>query len=157
VPQGRGRPRRRRELAAVGRPAPPGDRRRRHRQTPQRHDHRARLPPDLPGDRQPGAGHVADRPSHGEGGFAEGQERTAMIRPTRPEDTPVLVELARGTGVFKPMEIDALREVLDDFHGGNRIHGHISTVFEQGGQVIGFAYYAPAAMTDRMWFLYWIA
>jgi ribosomal protein S18 acetylase RimI-like enzyme len=80
-----------------------------------------------------------------------------MIRPTRPEDTPALVELARDTGVFKPAEIDALREVLNDFHTSNHALGHLTTTFEQGGQPIGFAYYAPAAMTDRTWHLYWIA
>src|SRR2546423_11713635 len=80
-----------------------------------------------------------------------------MIRPTRPEDTPTLLTLAAGTGVFKPMEIDALKEVLDDYHSTNRAHGHVATTFEQGGTITGFAYYAPAAMTDRSWYLYWIA
>src|SRR5437868_250222 len=49
-----------------------------------------------------------------------------MIRPARTEDTPTLLDIARGTGVFKPLEI-------------------------------GFAYYAPTAMTDNTWYLYWIA
>jgi ribosomal protein S18 acetylase RimI-like enzyme len=80
-----------------------------------------------------------------------------VIRPTRPDDTPVLLELARGTGVFKPMEIDALEEVLDDYHRGNQVHGHRATSYERDGAVIAFAYYAPAAMTDRTWYLYWIA
>ena len=39
-----------------------------------------------------------------------------MIRPTVPDDTPALLEIARGTGVFKPLEIVALHEVLDDYH-----------------------------------------
>lgn len=80
-----------------------------------------------------------------------------MIRRTLLEDTPTLTALAAATGVFKPMEIDALREVLDDYHAANQAQGHIATTFEQDGQVIGFAYYAPAAMTDRTWYLYWIA
>jgi GNAT superfamily N-acetyltransferase len=80
-----------------------------------------------------------------------------MIRPTVPADTLALVTLAEGTGVFKPMEIVALREVLDDYHGGNAEEGHRSVTYEENGQVIGFAYYAPAAMTDRTWYLYWIA
>src|SRR5207247_4454148 len=29
--------------------------------------------------------------------------------------------------------------------------------YERDGRQIGFAYYAPAAMTDRTWYLYWIA
>jgi ribosomal protein S18 acetylase RimI-like enzyme len=85
---------------------------------------------------------------------------TAMettIRPTVPEDTPPLVDLAAGTDVFKPHELIALREVLDDYHASNRAEGHVSVTAEQAGQVVGFAYYAPAAMTDRTWYLYWIA
>ncbi len=80
-----------------------------------------------------------------------------MIRATVPADTPVLLSLAQGTGVFKPFEIDALKEVLDDYHAHNHAHGHRSVTCEDGGQVIAFAYYAPAAMTDRTWYLYWIA
>lgn len=80
-----------------------------------------------------------------------------MIRPTRPEDTPALVELARETGVFKPLEIVALREVLDDYHAVEHGHGHLSISYERDERLIGFAYYAPAAMTDRAWYLYWIA
>jgi ribosomal protein S18 acetylase RimI-like enzyme len=80
-----------------------------------------------------------------------------MIRPTAPEDTPALVELAEGTGVFKPFEIEALREVLDDYHSDNQEFGHRSSVFFQDGRVIGFSYHAPASMTDRTWYLFWIA
>jgi ribosomal protein S18 acetylase RimI-like enzyme len=80
-----------------------------------------------------------------------------MIRPTLPEDTRALLALAEGTGVFKPLEIQALREVLDDYHATNRGQGHRSITDEREGQIAGFAYYAPAAMTDRAWYLYWIA
>jgi ribosomal protein S18 acetylase RimI-like enzyme len=80
-----------------------------------------------------------------------------MIRSTSPEDTPRLLEIAEGTGVFKPLEIVALREVLEDYHASNRAQSHRSITSERDGRVIGFAYYAPAAMTDRTWSLYWIA
>ncbi len=80
-----------------------------------------------------------------------------MIRATVPADTPLLVPLARDTGVFKPLEIEALQEVLDDYHAANKDLGHRSITYEKDGQVIGFAYYAPAAMADRTWYLYWIA
>lgn len=80
-----------------------------------------------------------------------------MIRPTLPADTAPLLDLARDTGMFKPMEIQALREVLDDYHASNRALGHRSITFERAGGILGFAYYAPAAMTDRTWYLYWIA
>jgi ribosomal protein S18 acetylase RimI-like enzyme len=80
-----------------------------------------------------------------------------MIRPTVPADTPTLVKIADATGVFKPHEIVALQEVLDDYHSDNHAHGHKAVTYEQDGRIIGFAYYAPAAMADRTWYLYWIA
>ena len=79
-----------------------------------------------------------------------------MIRPTEPRDTPGLLETARGTGVFRDLEIQALKEVLDDYHAENRDLGHVSVSYEEGGRVVGLAYYAPASMTDRAWYLYWI-
>jgi len=80
-----------------------------------------------------------------------------MIRPTVPADTPPLLALAQGTGVFKPHEIQALDEVLSDYHASNREGGHRSATWEEDGHIFGFAYWAPAAMTDRTWYLYWIA
>ena len=80
-----------------------------------------------------------------------------MIRPTVPEDTPRLLSITEGTRVFRPMEIEALKEVLDDYHATSHAQGHRSVTYEHEGQPIGFAYYAPAAMTDRTWYLYWIA
>src|SRR5689334_22563273 len=80
-----------------------------------------------------------------------------MIRPSIPEETPALVQIAHGTNVFKPHELDALKEVLDDYYKMNIHHSHCAITFEQEGKAIGFAYYAPAAMTDRTWYLYWIA
>lgn len=79
-----------------------------------------------------------------------------MIRPTRAEETPRLVAMTDATGLFKPMEVEALEEVLNDYHELNHKHGHCCISFEKDGRVIGFAYYAPAAMTDRSWYLYWI-
>jgi GNAT superfamily N-acetyltransferase len=79
-----------------------------------------------------------------------------MIRPTEPRDTAPLIEIARGTGVFRDLELTALREVLDDYHEVNREAGHLSVSYEHGGRLAGLAYYAPASMTDRTWYLYWI-
>jgi ribosomal protein S18 acetylase RimI-like enzyme len=84
-------------------------------------------------------------------------EVCAMIRPTHPDDTPILVAIARGTEVFKPIELVALREVLDDYHAEAQIRGHRAITSERDGRIVGFAYYAPTAMTDRTWHLWWIA
>jgi ribosomal protein S18 acetylase RimI-like enzyme len=80
-----------------------------------------------------------------------------MIRPTTAADTEALVAIAHGTGVFKPHELIALREVLADYFGTNHAHGHVAVTMERDGKPIGFAYYAPEDMTDRTWALWWIA
>jgi len=80
-----------------------------------------------------------------------------MIRPGLPDDTPALVRLADDTRVFKPMEIQALREVLDDYHATAREQGHRLAVLERDHEIAGFVYFAPAAMTDRTWSMWWIA
>jgi GNAT superfamily N-acetyltransferase len=73
-----------------------------------------------------------------------------------PEETELLVRLTDATGFFKPVEIEALQEVLDDYHAANCEFGHVCVTYEDAGDVLGFAYYAPAAMTDRSWYLWWI-
>jgi ribosomal protein S18 acetylase RimI-like enzyme len=83
--------------------------------------------------------------------------KNGHIRPTKPDDTPPLHALAHATGVFKPHEMEALQEVLDDYHAENHAEGHRAVTYEKDGHILGFAYYAPAAMTDRTWYLYWIA
>jgi ribosomal protein S18 acetylase RimI-like enzyme len=79
-----------------------------------------------------------------------------MIRPTRPDDTAALLKITEGTGFFLPADVDALRSVLDDYHRSEVSEGHRSITYEDNGQIIGFAYYAPASMTDRTWYLWWI-
>jgi ribosomal protein S18 acetylase RimI-like enzyme len=79
-----------------------------------------------------------------------------MIRPVKPSDTPSLIAIARGTDVFKPLELQALQEVLDDYHAHNAAAGHRAVALEAARKVLGFAYFAAAAMTDRTWSLWWI-
>jgi ribosomal protein S18 acetylase RimI-like enzyme len=80
-----------------------------------------------------------------------------MIRPTVPADTPALLDLTRGTGLFSALDMQALQEVLDDYHRESRDWGHLCATYEQDGQIIGYVYYAPAAMTENTWYLWWIA
>lgn len=80
-----------------------------------------------------------------------------MIHPTVAEETNSLVALAEETGFFKQLEIKALREVLTDYFASNRDQGHCCVTLEKGGFPLGFAYFAPAAMTRGTWHLWWIA
>ena len=79
-----------------------------------------------------------------------------MIRPSKPAEIELLVEMAAATAMFKPIEIQALREVLDDYFAVEHKNGHICVSCEEAGVIQGFAYYAPASMTDRTWYLFWI-
>lgn len=81
----------------------------------------------------------------------------AELRPSQPADSRALLAIAEGTGVFKPIEIQALGEVLSDYHAHERENGHRCVTAWREGTPIGFAYWAPAPMTDRSWHLYWIA
>jgi ribosomal protein S18 acetylase RimI-like enzyme len=64
--------------------------------------------------------------------------------------------MAEKTGVFKRIEIVALREVLDEYvaqPGGDGYHCYCC---EKEGQILGFACHGPNTMTDRTWDLFWI-
>lgn len=80
-----------------------------------------------------------------------------MIRAAVPADTPALVALTAGTGVFKPFEVEVLRDLLHDYHAGSTGSDHVVIVWESQGHLLGYAYYAPDVMTDRTWYIYWIA
>jgi len=80
----------------------------------------------------------------------------AMIRPTLPTDTPVLLTLTAQTEVFKPLEVRTLEEVLTYYHETARGLGHRCVTCERPEGVCGFAYYAQEDMTDRTWNLWWI-
>jgi ribosomal protein S18 acetylase RimI-like enzyme len=79
-----------------------------------------------------------------------------MIRPTAPTEVPRLLELTAATGVFRPDEIDTLREVLDDFFAGDGIE-HCCHSYKLDSRVVGYVYFAAEEMTDRTWYVWWIA
>ena len=81
-----------------------------------------------------------------------------MIRPATPADTPALLALTAGTGFFKPLEVETLDGVLADYYTTNHADfGHRCFVWEEAGRVLGYVYHAPEEMTDRTWYLWWIA
>ena len=79
-----------------------------------------------------------------------------MIRPTILTDTQELITLTDKTGLFLPIDLAALDEVLKEYFAEAHAQGHRCVTYEQNGKIIGYAYYAPAAMTDRTWHLWWI-
>ena len=79
-----------------------------------------------------------------------------MIRPALPTDTPGLLQMSTATGVFKPFEVETLKEVLDDYHAHEADHGHRCFVLEGNGEHLGFEYHAAEPMTEGNWTLWWI-
>ena len=80
-----------------------------------------------------------------------------MIRPATEADGPALLALSAGTGFFNALEIETLEGVLADFFATNRDDfGHRCAVFDDG-TVRGYVYFAPEEMTDRTWYVCWIA
>jgi ribosomal protein S18 acetylase RimI-like enzyme len=79
-----------------------------------------------------------------------------MIRPTEPNDTPELLAITAGTGLFTPADVETLREVLHEYHAEYAAQGHRCHTYEADGKPIGFVYFAAAPMTDRTWDLWWI-
>ncbi|AWM38595.1 Acetyltransferase (GNAT) family protein [Gemmata obscuriglobus] len=81
-----------------------------------------------------------------------------MIRPITPADAHALADLSAGTGFFHPGEIETLHGVLADYFATNRDdYGHRAVLYEEAGRPIGYVYFAPEEMTDRTWYVWWIA
>lgn len=80
-----------------------------------------------------------------------------QLKPTTPDETSRLQEIAAGTAVFYPHEIETLGAVLEDYHSTGAEYGHVARTLWMDGTAIGFLYAAPVEMTDRTWELWWIA
>lgn len=78
-----------------------------------------------------------------------------MIRPISPDDVSTLISMTRDTGMFKPLEIRVLQELLADFLKGEEPTHH-AVVYETEGKPAGFAYFGPTPMTEGTWHLWWI-
>jgi GNAT superfamily N-acetyltransferase len=79
-----------------------------------------------------------------------------MFRPTTRKEIKPLVTMAEGTKVFKPLEIAALGQILDDYFNDDVEEGHRAVTVEKDNDPIGFAYFGPTPMTEGTWHLFWI-
>lgn len=79
-----------------------------------------------------------------------------MLRPTNPNDTLALLQLARGTDVFYPHEIDILAEVIQDYFQGEDEAGQVMQTWDVAGIPCGFVHFCPVPMTIGTWELWWI-
>lgn len=80
-----------------------------------------------------------------------------MIRPTTANDSTAIIALAVAAGMFPANATEALSKVLADYFADKLDDGHRWITDEVAGDLRGVAYYAPALMADRTWYLYMIA
>ncbi|MGL5929972.1 MAG: GNAT family N-acetyltransferase [Dermatophilaceae bacterium] len=78
------------------------------------------------------------------------------VRPARPTDRDVVLRLALDNRMFAPDELDGLGAAFDDA-GADGADEHRWVVAEDGGDMVGAAYWAPEPFADRVWNLYFIA
>jgi ribosomal protein S18 acetylase RimI-like enzyme len=80
-----------------------------------------------------------------------------VIRPAEPADAPRLAELTAATGLFRPGEIDTLRNLLE-FYFDEEPADHCCFARRSGGRVDGYIYLgATEEATDGTWYVWWIA
>jgi len=79
-----------------------------------------------------------------------------MIRPTTPADTDRLIELTAATGFFHPHEVETLGGVLADYFAAAS-DDHACYVTEADGRIGGYVYIGTEEMSDRTWYVWWIA
>ena len=79
-----------------------------------------------------------------------------MIRPTTPDDTAAILELAVSSGLFPPDATDEVASILAGALRGDLGPDHVWLTDDEGGPV-GVAYFAPERLTEGTWNLYMLA
>ncbi len=82
-----------------------------------------------------------------------------VIEPPRPDENEKLVALAQATGFFDTEEVQAVRELLEDYFAKLDSSEYLWVVYREapGAPPLGFACYGLASFTDGTYELYWIA
>lgn len=79
-----------------------------------------------------------------------------MIRPARPDEAEAVMSIADTSGLFRPDELDAVREILASHFAGELGDEHQWVLLDEDGAA-AVAYYAPEAFADGVWNLYLLA
>ena len=80
-----------------------------------------------------------------------------IIESPQPQDIEDVLRVARSTQAFTAEEIDTVKEMFDGVFHPSAYYDHTFIVCrkENGGAVVGFAFYGPIPMADRVWDWYW--
>ncbi len=81
-----------------------------------------------------------------------------MVRPMKPEDKEIVLEIIRDTKMFTPAEISVAQELIDIYLGQPDQRDYLLSVVEDGhGSVVGYVAYGPTPLTNGTYDLYWMA
>ncbi len=74
-----------------------------------------------------------------------------MIRALRPVDVPAVLDLVVASGLFPVEEVGIVADLLADHLARTAALGHACVVDEDGGELLGVAYYEPVRGTEGTW------
>lgn len=81
-----------------------------------------------------------------------------MVRPMKPEDREIVLDIVRTTKMFTPAEIPVAQELIDIYLDQPGQKDYCLAVVENGsGAVAGYIAYGPTPLTNGTYDLYWIA
>ena len=80
-----------------------------------------------------------------------------MIRAAKSADKPAILDVAVDSGLFPAEDVGELGSMMDSQLGAEAEGHHWIVDADRDGQVLAAAYYAPEALTDGTWNLYFIA
>lgn len=81
-----------------------------------------------------------------------------MIRPMRPPDKPVVLDVIRATGMFTPAEVEVAEELIDVFleSPGQRDY-RVEIIENERKEIAGYMTWGPTPMTEGTYDIYWMA
>jgi GNAT superfamily N-acetyltransferase len=81
-----------------------------------------------------------------------------MVRPMKPEDREIVLDIIQATQMFTPAEISVAQELVDIYLDQPEQRDYFLAVVENGpGAVVGYMAYGPTPLTDGTYDLYWMA
>ncbi len=79
------------------------------------------------------------------------------VQPTAPGERDQIRQIATSSGVFNPVELDTVEELLDAYFRDPQESGYYFLSYRDGDRVLGFAAWGPRDLAERGYDLYWIA
>lgn len=81
-----------------------------------------------------------------------------MIEHPQLADTAEIVQLIADAGVFSQLDIDCVRELLDEYHQAPDHGGYAFLIYRPAGErsILGMICYGPTPLTEGTYDLYWL-